>query len=61
MHASVFVQSRATLLGVRKANPFAVFVISARLQACVLFKACSACNIGFFWLEQVGNYYYFDQ
>jgi hypothetical protein len=44
---------------VRKANPFAVIVISARLQACVLFKACSACNIGFFWLEQVGNY--FDQ
>jgi len=32
MRASVFVQSRATLLGVRKANPFAVFVISARLQ-----------------------------
>lgn len=28
--------SRATLPGVRKANPFAVIVISARLQACVL-------------------------
>ena len=32
----MFVHSRATLPGVRKANPFAVIVISARLQACVL-------------------------